>query len=58
MLLAKKDGEPLPYASLITSILKHFNVPLDEEIVESPKRTQSIKATTMARMGLQNQQNQ
>ena len=58
MLLAKKDGEPLPYASLITSILEHFNVPLDGEIVESPKRTQSIGATTVARMGFQKQQNQ
>ena len=58
MTLAKKDGEAFPYASFITCILEHFNVPLDDEIVESPKRTQATGATTLARMGFQKQQNQ
>ena len=34
MMLAKKDGEPLPFASLVTCILEHINVPLDGETVE------------------------
>ena len=35
--LAKKDGEALPYASFITYILEHFNVPLNGETVEKSK---------------------
>ena len=33
MMLAKKDGKALPFASLVTCILRHFNVPLDGEKV-------------------------
>ena len=53
MMLTKKDDEALPFASLVTGILEHFNVPLDSETVESPKRTQAIRVTTLARMGFQ-----
>ncbi|KOM55514.1 hypothetical protein LR48_Vigan10g140600 [Vigna angularis] len=49
---ALRPGAPLPYPTLVTRILEHFEVPLEDEIFVPPSRHCTISAGVIQSFGL------
>ncbi|KOM32157.1 hypothetical protein LR48_Vigan01g171300 [Vigna angularis] len=47
-----RDGAPLPYPTLVTRILEHFQVPLEDEISVPPTRHWMISGAVIQSFGL------
>ncbi|BAT98887.1 hypothetical protein VIGAN_10024600 [Vigna angularis var. angularis] len=52
MKMALRDGAPLPYPTLVTRILEHFHVPLEDEISVPPTRHWMILGAVIQSFGL------